>query len=216
MNKENDALAQKEALEEEEDIQSMKDEYVRDTRLHLVAACVVMPCPLDSDYAVYTHGPTHGILKYKPVYLSALDLMIIKKEMAKYQWECLFDHIIRKRIVIADDWTNSYGKIKILFHQFIMKDSDNNKLIFMGVCDGQFIPLFKADGTPEEFGLATLAYIRWKKNMLIAARVLKGVRCRNSNVAECLVCSVLMKIVLRGMMWMTCPYQQIVVQFVVR
>lgn len=152
-----------------------------------------MPCPLNSDYAAYTHGPTHSILKRMPVYLSALDLMNSKREMTRYQWECLLAHILKKRIIIADDWENSYGKIKILFHEFIMEDYDGGKPIFMGVCDGQFIQLFKADGTPEEFGLATLAYILWKRNILIAARVLKGVLCPNNNVAESLACSALMQ-----------------------
>uniref|UniRef100_A0A0E0D7J9 RNase H type-1 domain-containing protein n=1 Tax=Oryza meridionalis TaxID=40149 RepID=A0A0E0D7J9_9ORYZ len=113
--------------------------------------------------------------------------------MTRYQWECLLARILKKRIIIADDWENSYGKIKILFHEFIMEDSDDGKPIFMGVCDGQFIQLFKADGTPEEFGLATLAYILWKRNILIAARVLKGVLCPNNNVAESLACSALMQ-----------------------
>uniref|UniRef100_A0A0E0GUF3 RNase H type-1 domain-containing protein n=1 Tax=Oryza nivara TaxID=4536 RepID=A0A0E0GUF3_ORYNI len=113
--------------------------------------------------------------------------------MTRYQWECLLAHILKKRIIIADDWENSYGKIKILFHEFIMEDYDGGKPIFMGVCDGQFIQLFKADGTPEEFGLATLAYILWKRNILIAARVLKGVLCPNNNVAESLACSALMQ-----------------------
>ena len=74
----------------------------------------MLPWSLDHDLAAFFHGPIQGITKLKVLYLSSLDIQLRLTSMNELDRESFIKHICQRRVVVADDWRNTYGNIELL------------------------------------------------------------------------------------------------------
>jgi hypothetical protein len=76
--------------------------------------------------------------------------------------ELFIKHICQRRVVVADDWRNTYGNIELLNY-----DLHDNKGFVRGECDALFDEQMQAVRLNKK-GIVKLACIIWKDKQMIS------------------------------------------------
>lgn len=82
----------------------------------------------------FLNGQAHGSSKREPLYLSSLDIMIAMKLLKEWQRKPLLDFIIKRRVLVADEWKETHRNIELLEYEFEESQSD----FVRGECDASF------------------------------------------------------------------------------
>ncbi|KAM0870899.1 hypothetical protein ACQ4PT_039747 [Festuca glaucescens] len=143
----------------------LKSTYYSVVRPACVPRCLLAPFKLDDPRAAGLHDAYKRITGQRdPYYISSRDLMIILKCMKKGQWGYFLDFLSAKRVLIIEDWFNSYGT---LFgsgkydHGMIPPDGTE---FYKGECDASV-----------KDGKARICAIIWKGNQVIACQLIEDI-----------------------------------------
>lgn len=148
----------------------------------------MLPCKAHEDTTAFIHEAVRGISKLNVLYLSSLDVMLRLKALKESEREALIDHIIHQRVLVADDWSSTYGNIELLKYDF----GESNTGFVRGECDASFHELKQIHTGGQALagitkkGIAKLGFIIWKAKQLLWAEIFENVPCSDSDFAEVL------------------------------
>ncbi|XP_044356043.1 uncharacterized protein [Triticum aestivum] len=155
----------KESIEEN----VLKEMYFSVVRPALIPRCLIFPYEIGNKHAPGLHEAYKTITKREePLYISSRDLMITLSSMANEHWVHLLNFFSDQRVLVIEDWCNSYGT---LFgagrydHGF--NCAPTGEMCFKGECDASV-----------KGGMARICCIIWRGNQIVACQVLTDIPCQ--------------------------------------
>ncbi|XP_040379826.1 uncharacterized protein LOC121054405 [Oryza brachyantha] len=119
-------------------LEEMKDLYYTLVRPVLVASCLVTEDPIDSPNTRALDSTLCANFKKPPVYLSSLSLMKVLTGLARNKWCYLIEFLRINRVLICENWTDSFGNLECLVHDDCITLSIDGETVYKGQCDAGY------------------------------------------------------------------------------